>query len=173
MTPRVVVEFNSVAYVVAHCHHSGIAKTFRLDRIRKCRLEEEGRQSWPRSLKANALAHSASSRWDVQPGRSPLRARELCEHVGRTIAAGTDPVGKGVNEIGSREILKATDLTERRRACLPGPNRSSPGPETVSENETGAGAHRHDTRGTSFSRLDASAPKHLVHDALQTEGHRR
>ena len=67
MTPRVVVEFNSVAYVVAHCHHSGIAKTFRLDRIRKCRLEEEGWQSWPRSLKANALAHSASSRWDVQP----------------------------------------------------------------------------------------------------------
>jgi DNA polymerase III epsilon subunit-like protein len=62
MTLSVVVEFNSVAYVVTHCHHSGIEKTFRLDRIRKCRLEEEGRQSWPRSLKANALAHSVSSR---------------------------------------------------------------------------------------------------------------
>jgi DNA polymerase III epsilon subunit-like protein len=62
MTLSVVVEFNSVAYVVTHCHHSGIKKTFRLDCIRKCRLEEEGRQSWPRSLKANALAHLVSSR---------------------------------------------------------------------------------------------------------------
>jgi predicted DNA-binding transcriptional regulator YafY len=36
ITPRLVPEFNGVAYVVAHCHHSGIEKTFRLDRIREC-----------------------------------------------------------------------------------------------------------------------------------------
>jgi predicted transcriptional regulator len=80
-------------------------------------------------------------------------------------------VGKCVNEIGSREILEAMGLMERRRNYLSGHNRSSHGPETVSENDTGAGAHRHDTRGTSFSRLDASAPKHPVHDALQAEDH--
>ena len=89
------------------------------------------------------------------------------------MAAGTDLGGECVNEIGIREILEAMGLAERRRACLSGPNRWSQGPEMVSENETGAGAHRHDTRGVSFSGLDAGAPMHPVHNALQAEGHRR
>jgi DNA polymerase III epsilon subunit family exonuclease len=39
ITPRVVLEVNGVAYVVAHCHLDGFEKTFRLDRIRGCWLE--------------------------------------------------------------------------------------------------------------------------------------
>ena len=64
--PRLVLEVHGVAYVIAHCHLSDAERTFRLDRIRECWLEEEGRQSWPRSLQANALAHSVSSRCYVQ-----------------------------------------------------------------------------------------------------------
>jgi predicted DNA-binding transcriptional regulator YafY len=62
-----VLEVHGVAYVIAPCHLSDAERTFGLDRIRECWLEEEGRQSWPRSLKANALAHSVSSRCYVQP----------------------------------------------------------------------------------------------------------
>jgi hypothetical protein len=87
--------------------------------------------------------------------------------------AGTDPVRECVNEIGIRQVLEAMGLMERRRDCLSGLNCSSQGPQTVSENDTGAGARRHDTRGSSFSGLDAAAPKHPVHNALQAEGHRR
>jgi hypothetical protein len=44
MTPRLVLEVNDVAYVVALCHPNGCEKFFRLNRIRECWLEEEGRQ---------------------------------------------------------------------------------------------------------------------------------
>jgi DNA polymerase-3 subunit epsilon len=39
ITPRLVLQGYGVAYVVAHCHQSGIEKTFRLDRIQRCWLE--------------------------------------------------------------------------------------------------------------------------------------
>jgi predicted DNA-binding transcriptional regulator YafY len=67
ITPRLVLEVHGVAYLIAHCHLSYAERTFRLERIRACWLEEKGRQSWPRSFKANALAHLPSSRWDLQP----------------------------------------------------------------------------------------------------------
>jgi len=67
ITPRLVLEVHGVAYVIAHRHLSDTERTFGLDRIRECWLEEGGRQSWPRSPKANALAHSVSSRCYVQP----------------------------------------------------------------------------------------------------------
>jgi WYL domain-containing protein len=38
MTPRVVLEVNGVAWVIAHCHFSDAERTFRLDRIRECWL---------------------------------------------------------------------------------------------------------------------------------------
>jgi DNA polymerase-3 subunit epsilon len=39
ITPRLVLEVQGVAYVIAHCHLSGAERTFRLDRIRECWLE--------------------------------------------------------------------------------------------------------------------------------------
>ncbi len=36
LTPRVILEVNGVAYVIAHCHRSDAERTFRLDRIREC-----------------------------------------------------------------------------------------------------------------------------------------
>jgi DNA polymerase III epsilon subunit family exonuclease len=39
ITPRVMLEVNGVAYVIAHCHLSDAERTFRLDRIRECWLE--------------------------------------------------------------------------------------------------------------------------------------
>jgi len=42
ITPRLVLEVHGVAYVIAHCHLSDAERTFRLDRIRECWLEEEG-----------------------------------------------------------------------------------------------------------------------------------
>jgi DNA polymerase-3 subunit epsilon len=39
LTPRLVLEVQGVAYVIAHCHLSGAERTFRLDRIRECWLE--------------------------------------------------------------------------------------------------------------------------------------
>jgi hypothetical protein len=36
ITPRVVLEVNGVACVIAHCHFSTAERTFRLDRIRAC-----------------------------------------------------------------------------------------------------------------------------------------
>jgi DNA polymerase III epsilon subunit len=38
ITPRLVLEVNGVAYVIAHCHMSDAERTFRLDRIRECWL---------------------------------------------------------------------------------------------------------------------------------------
>jgi predicted DNA-binding transcriptional regulator YafY len=38
ITPRLVLEVHGVAYVIAHCHRSDAARTFRLDRIRECWL---------------------------------------------------------------------------------------------------------------------------------------
>jgi DNA polymerase III epsilon subunit family exonuclease len=38
ITPRVVLEVQGVAYVIAHCHVSHAERTFRLDRIRECWL---------------------------------------------------------------------------------------------------------------------------------------
>jgi predicted DNA-binding transcriptional regulator YafY len=35
ITPRVVLEVNGVAYVIAHCHLSDAERTFRLNRIRE------------------------------------------------------------------------------------------------------------------------------------------
>lgn len=43
MTPRLVLEVNGVAYVVAHCHRQEVEKTFRLDRIHECCLEQKPR----------------------------------------------------------------------------------------------------------------------------------
>jgi DNA polymerase III epsilon subunit family exonuclease len=43
ITPRLVLEVYGVAYVIAHCHGSDAERTFRLDRIRECWLDEEGR----------------------------------------------------------------------------------------------------------------------------------
>jgi predicted DNA-binding transcriptional regulator YafY len=40
MTPRLVLEVQGVAYVIAHCHLSDAERTFRLDRIRECWLDE-------------------------------------------------------------------------------------------------------------------------------------
>jgi DNA polymerase-3 subunit epsilon len=42
ITPHLVLEVHGVAYVIAHCHWSDAERTFRLDRIRECWLEEEG-----------------------------------------------------------------------------------------------------------------------------------
>jgi DNA polymerase III subunit epsilon len=39
ISPRLVLEVNGVAYVVAHCHQDGCEKTYRLDRIRECWIE--------------------------------------------------------------------------------------------------------------------------------------
>jgi DNA polymerase III subunit epsilon len=39
ITPRLVLEVQGVAYVIAHCHLNGAERTFRLDRIRECWLE--------------------------------------------------------------------------------------------------------------------------------------
>jgi DNA polymerase III subunit epsilon len=39
ITPRLVLEVQGVAYVIAHCHLSGAERTFRLDRIRECWVE--------------------------------------------------------------------------------------------------------------------------------------
>ena len=44
ITPRLVLEVHGVAYVIAHCRLSDAERTFRLNRIRGCWLEEEGRQ---------------------------------------------------------------------------------------------------------------------------------
>jgi DNA polymerase III subunit epsilon len=41
ITPRLVLQAHGLAYVIAHCHRDGFEKTFRLDRIRRCWLEEE------------------------------------------------------------------------------------------------------------------------------------
>jgi len=41
ITPHLVLEVHGVAYVIAHCHRSDAERTFRLDRIRGCWLEEE------------------------------------------------------------------------------------------------------------------------------------
>jgi predicted DNA-binding transcriptional regulator YafY len=38
ITPRLMLEVNGIAYVVAHCHLDGFDKTFRLDRILECWL---------------------------------------------------------------------------------------------------------------------------------------
>jgi DNA polymerase III epsilon subunit-like protein len=38
ITPRLVLEVNGVAYLIAHCHLSHAERTFRLDRIRACWL---------------------------------------------------------------------------------------------------------------------------------------
>jgi predicted DNA-binding transcriptional regulator YafY len=43
ITPRLVLEVQGVAYVIAHCLLSDAERTFRLDRIRECWLEEAGR----------------------------------------------------------------------------------------------------------------------------------
>jgi DNA polymerase III subunit epsilon len=40
ITPCLVLEVHGVAYVIAHCHQSDAERTFRLDRIRGCWLEE-------------------------------------------------------------------------------------------------------------------------------------
>jgi DNA polymerase-3 subunit epsilon len=40
ITPRLVLEVQGVAYVIAHCHRSHAERTFRLDRIRECWLPE-------------------------------------------------------------------------------------------------------------------------------------
>jgi DNA polymerase III epsilon subunit-like protein len=42
ITPRLVLQVHEVTYVIAHCHVSDAERTFRLDRIRECWLEEEG-----------------------------------------------------------------------------------------------------------------------------------
>jgi predicted DNA-binding transcriptional regulator YafY len=39
ITPRLVLEVHSVAYVIAHCHRSDAERTYRLDRIRECWLK--------------------------------------------------------------------------------------------------------------------------------------
>jgi predicted DNA-binding transcriptional regulator YafY len=39
ITPRLVLEVDGVAYVIAHCHLSDAERTFRLDCIRECWLE--------------------------------------------------------------------------------------------------------------------------------------
>jgi DNA polymerase-3 subunit epsilon len=39
ITPRLVMEVQGVAYVMAYCHQDGFEKTFRLDRIQRCWLE--------------------------------------------------------------------------------------------------------------------------------------
>jgi DNA polymerase III epsilon subunit family exonuclease len=39
ITPRLVLEVQGVAYVIAHCHLRNAERTFRLDRIRGCWLE--------------------------------------------------------------------------------------------------------------------------------------
>jgi predicted DNA-binding transcriptional regulator YafY len=38
ITLRLVLEVHSVVYVIAHCHLSGVERTFRLHRIRECWL---------------------------------------------------------------------------------------------------------------------------------------
>ena len=38
ITPRLVLEFHGVAYVIAHGHRSDAEQTFRLDRVRECWL---------------------------------------------------------------------------------------------------------------------------------------
>jgi predicted DNA-binding transcriptional regulator YafY len=40
ITPRLLLEVHGVAYVIAHCHVSDAERTFRLDRIQQCWLEE-------------------------------------------------------------------------------------------------------------------------------------
>ena len=45
ITPCLVLEVQGVVYVIAHCHLSDAERTFRLDRIRVCGLDEEGQQS--------------------------------------------------------------------------------------------------------------------------------
>jgi hypothetical protein len=42
ITPRLVPEVQGVAYVLARCHLSNAERTFRLDRIRECWLDEDG-----------------------------------------------------------------------------------------------------------------------------------
>ncbi|HEX2278399.1 MAG TPA: exonuclease domain-containing protein [Candidatus Tectomicrobia bacterium] len=41
ITPRLVLQADGLAYVIAHCHRDGFEKTFRLDRIQRCWLAEE------------------------------------------------------------------------------------------------------------------------------------
>src|SRR4029453_2761490 len=48
ITPRLVLEVHGGAYVIGHRHLGDAERTFGLDRIRECWLEEGGRQSWPR-----------------------------------------------------------------------------------------------------------------------------
>ena len=42
ITPCLVLKVHGVAYVIAHCHRSDAERTFRLDRIRGCWLDEGG-----------------------------------------------------------------------------------------------------------------------------------
>jgi DNA polymerase III epsilon subunit family exonuclease len=46
ITPRLVLEVQGVAYLIAHCHLSDAERTFRLDRIWECWLEEEAGNPW-------------------------------------------------------------------------------------------------------------------------------
>jgi predicted DNA-binding transcriptional regulator YafY len=39
ITPRLLLQANGLAYVIAHCHRDGFEKTFRLDRILRCWLD--------------------------------------------------------------------------------------------------------------------------------------
>jgi DNA polymerase III subunit epsilon len=41
ITPRLVLQAYGLAYVIAHCHRDGFEKTFRLDRIQRCWLDEQ------------------------------------------------------------------------------------------------------------------------------------
>jgi DNA polymerase-3 subunit epsilon len=41
VTPHLVLQAHGLAYVIAHCHRDGFEKTFRLDRIQRCWLDEE------------------------------------------------------------------------------------------------------------------------------------
>jgi predicted DNA-binding transcriptional regulator YafY len=43
MTPHLVLQVHGVAYVIVHGHQSHAERTFRLDRIRECWLEEQDR----------------------------------------------------------------------------------------------------------------------------------
>jgi DNA polymerase III epsilon subunit-like protein len=40
ITPHLVLQADGLAFVIAHCHRDGFEKTFRLDRIQRCWLDE-------------------------------------------------------------------------------------------------------------------------------------